>query len=617
MVFFFVEFRFECLSGSSQPLTLDACQRAGCCWDAGSGVPKCYHKNPTAYTYHVSNVAEDAPHKMVVDLTPERLSYDMFGSKMPNARAVIRAVNRHHLIVQLLAANQSEDNSYRLMTEDEHTPFDQTDFKVRRRRYDAPCYLLLYRHVIPLLLLVILQISVATEKRNSFAIVVKRASTDEVLLDTSYGPLVVNHQYVEMSTTVPSLNIYGLGQDVRRASFNRSFQYEKMALYNRPGADGYHPFFMAVAPDSHLFHGVYWDNDYPLEVQLSPTPAVSYRAMGGIGVLHILLGPTPADVSHQFVRDIVGTGAMPPFWSLGFHMCRENDDSSVFDKTAQAMLDNGVGFDSDCIDLRLSGPGTGIADLDRFPRALDQREWLRDLGKKFVLAQPPHVTNRSELPDTKWILVNSTSSDAALGRRSGSDVYYPSYPSTDLLNWDAMIQPEGFHLVDNWPSNEKKSNCSASASRTFTPERIQSYVTSSNTVCLDAYHPNREAEHLAVHNLYGVDQLKFFIDQYAYEFRFLYLNRASALANLGRAGYAGEDYSANWVSMELALVQVLFLLFFVFAFLLEALQKISPFFLISSNCCAIYVLLLFLIGHGNGSVWCAAGRRAHLRRPQH
>ena len=122
--------RFECLSGSSiDQLTQADCEKADCCWDSGAGTPKCYHKNPTRYTYTVTNV-EESSSKTVVDLKPERRQSDMFGNPMASSvRAVVRAVNRHHLIVQLLASGQSED-SFRLVTEDEHTPLAESDFQV-------------------------------------------------------------------------------------------------------------------------------------------------------------------------------------------------------------------------------------------------------------------------------------------------------------------------------------------------------------------------------------------------------------------------------------------------------------------------------------------------------
>lgn len=147
-----------------------------------------------------------------------------------------------------------------------------------------------------------------TGNRRSFGITIKRASTGTMLMDSTYGPIVISPDYVEMSTSVPSTTIFGLGNGGdRRTSFSRSFaSYAKMALHQRPGVEGYHPFFIGVDPVNKHYHGVYWDNPYPLEVQLAPAPAVTFRAMGGSAVIHLLSGPTPADVSFQ-LRDLIGT----------------------------------------------------------------------------------------------------------------------------------------------------------------------------------------------------------------------------------------------------------------------------------------------------------------------
>lgn len=58
-----------------------------------------------------------------------------------------------------------------------------------------------------------------------------------------------------------------------------------------------------------------------LEVILQPTPAITFRTIGGIFDIYFFLGPTPADVVKQY-SEIVGKPFMPPYWSLGFHLCR-------------------------------------------------------------------------------------------------------------------------------------------------------------------------------------------------------------------------------------------------------------------------------------------------------
>lgn len=95
-------------------------------------------------------------------------------------------------------------------------------------------------------------------------------------MDTSRGPLTLTGGYVEVSTVLPSVHVFGLGPD-RRTSLARNLGlYPKLALYNRVNYDGYHPFYMVVGA-SGLTHGAYWDNTHPLEVQLTPDPAISFR----------------------------------------------------------------------------------------------------------------------------------------------------------------------------------------------------------------------------------------------------------------------------------------------------------------------------------------------------
>lgn len=58
-----------------------------------------------------------------------------------------------------------------------------------------------------------------------------------------------------------------------------------------------------------------------LDVILQPSPAITFRTIGGIFDIYFFLGPTPADVIKQY-SEIVGKPFLPPYWSLGFHLCR-------------------------------------------------------------------------------------------------------------------------------------------------------------------------------------------------------------------------------------------------------------------------------------------------------
>lgn len=476
----------------------------------------------------------------MVHLEPEWENTDAYGNTIPPAKAVIQTVNRHHLIIQLLGRNETE-NGFRLLTSDQQTPFEQSDFLV----------------------------SAATSKKKSFGVIVRRRSTNQILIDTTRGPLVLSAELVEMSTALPSRFIYGLGSQ-RATSLRRNFDNGKYALYSRAAADGFHPFYMAVEPEGGLVHAVFWDNNHPLEVQLSPFPVASFRAMGGNGIVHLLSGPSPAAVSKQLMQDIIGAIRMPPYWALGLHLCRESDDKHTFQRTFNNMNSSGIGYDSDCIDLRLSGPGSGVIDSG-FPDAESQRSQLKDAAKKFVLAQPPHVrldsdALRSTAAD-EWI-VTSKGNQSVVGKRLDASVGYPSFVAIDdnstrrmlRINSSGLLDPDGIHFVDNWPANEDQNQDKCTDRwHSFVPQELRNSLTH-GTLCADAFHPSIGREHFAIHNQYGIQHVLAFIRQWEKHSggsrRLLYLNRASALANLGLAGYSGDDFSANWASMKMALVQV-------------------------------------------------------------
>ena len=60
---------------------------------------------------------------------------------------------------------------------------------------------------------------------------------------------------------------------------------------------------------------------YFQDVDLQPLPALTFRTIGGILDFYIFTAPQADDVIQQYT-DIIGRPYMPPYWALGFHLCR-------------------------------------------------------------------------------------------------------------------------------------------------------------------------------------------------------------------------------------------------------------------------------------------------------
>lgn len=135
---------------------------------------------------------------------------------------------------------------------------------------------------------------------------------------------------------------------------------------------GVHPFYLNMEPNGDA-HGVFLLNSNAMDIILQPTPAITcvchaghsqaplrclcrwaracrapvspwrpcgapltpmvlrcvctpcvclrYRTIGGIIDLYIMTGPSPEAVTAQY-HAVIGTAHMPPYWALGFHLCR-------------------------------------------------------------------------------------------------------------------------------------------------------------------------------------------------------------------------------------------------------------------------------------------------------
>ncbi len=73
-----------------------------------------------------------------------------------------------------------------------------------------------------------------------------------------------------------------------------------------------------VLSNIHVFNFLF---GFVTDTDLVPSSTLTYRTIGGILDFYIFTGPTP-DLAVQQYTDVIGKPVMPPYWSLGFHLCR-------------------------------------------------------------------------------------------------------------------------------------------------------------------------------------------------------------------------------------------------------------------------------------------------------
>ena len=62
-------------------------------------------------------------------------------------------------------------------------------------------------------------------------------------------------------------------------------------------------------------------NSNGMDVNVQPRPALTFTTIGGIIDFYLYLGPSPKDIVAQH-SEIVGKPFLPPYFTLGFHLCR-------------------------------------------------------------------------------------------------------------------------------------------------------------------------------------------------------------------------------------------------------------------------------------------------------
>ncbi|KAK8799491.1 hypothetical protein WA158_006040 [Blastocystis sp. Blastoise] len=166
-------------------------------------------------------------------------------------------------------------------------------------------------------------------KRSPFSFKISRQSNNISIFNTEIGGFTYSNQFIQLSTYLPSSILYGLGEhsgiplqlDTHWNTIT-IFSHDANCPQGYQNLYGHQPFYMGIDSNGDSY-GVLFYNSNAMDIILQPTPALSFRTIGGIIDLYIFMGPTPEDVVEQYTT-LVGKPFLPPVWGLGFQLCRYN-----------------------------------------------------------------------------------------------------------------------------------------------------------------------------------------------------------------------------------------------------------------------------------------------------
>ncbi|XP_078690866.1 lysosomal alpha-glucosidase-like isoform X5 [Branchiostoma floridae x Branchiostoma belcheri] len=486
--------RFDCFPEAIA--TQAKCEARGCCWrkpDA-NGVPFCYFP-PTFPSYVLGEVQ---PTPLGASAVLRRNGSSPYPQDANQLSIVLRMETdgRLHLVL-----NDTASRRYEVPIA---TPAATT-------KAAAPLYDVEYSH-------------------NPFGIVVKRRSNGRVLLNTTVAPLIYADQFLEMSTSLPSGNVYGLGE--HRGPLRHKTGWIRIPFWARDkqaaeakedvtNLYGSHPFYLCVEDDGQA-HGVFLLNSNAMEVILQPAPALTWRTIGGILDFYILLGPDPNSVIQQY-WDVIGYPMMPPYWALGFHLCRWGYGSA--NRTldiAQKMRNAGIPQDTQWNDIDyMQSHLDWTRDEAKFWELPAVVKNLHEHGQHYIMIVDPGISNVQKAGTyppydvglKRGVFINDTNGNPIVGRVWPGDTTFPDFTNPITQQWwlemaadfHKEVPFDGMWIDMNEPSNFVDGSTHGCPDNElekppYTPAVVGGSL-SAMTLCASSQ--QLLSSHYNLHNLYG------------------------------------------------------------------------------------------------------------------
>ncbi|XP_034750914.1 lysosomal alpha-glucosidase [Etheostoma cragini] len=364
---------------------------------------------------------------------------------------------------------------------------------------------------------------------DPFGFIVRRKSNGRVIMNTTVAPLLFADQYLQLSTALASSLVSGLGEHYTSLLLDLNWTY--LTLWNRdmaPHADanlyGSHPFYIVQEEDG-LAHGVFLLNSNAIEVILQPTPALTWVAIGGVLDLYVFLGPDPQSVIHQYLQ-VIGYPMMPPYWSLGFHLCRWGYTTTTTTRhVAQRMHNEKFPMDVQWNDLDYADKRRVFTfDPRRFGDLPEMVEEFHKRGLKYILILDPGISSSSP-PGTylpfedglkRDVFIKNATGQILIGKVWPGPTAFPDFTNPETKCWwedcirdfHSKVPVDGLWIDMNEPASfvpGSVEGCPDSdlENPPYTP-RVVGGQLKSGTICMSAQ--QKMSPHYNLHNIYGLTE---------------------------------------------------------------------------------------------------------------
>ncbi|KAK3601953.1 hypothetical protein CHS0354_001776 [Potamilus streckersoni] len=380
-----------------------------------------------------------------------------------------------------------------------------------------------------------------------FGIVVRRIGTGTTVFNTTLPGLVFSEQFMQLTTKLPTDVIYGFGEH-RHTQLKHDMNWRTWSIFTRDVAPvndwnlyGAQPMYMNLEKDGKA-NVVFLKNSNAMEVTLqpSPYPAITYRVIGGILDFYIFLGSSPADALQQYTKAI-GRSMMPPYWSLGFQLCRWHYGNlsqmrEVWDRTRLAGIPQDVQWgDIDTMHDKL----IFTVDKQQFTGLPHFVNELHAHGQKFIVIVDPGIGNENEkLRNANFtspgynmyedginqdVYVKDGNGKILIGKVWPGLVGYPDFTNNNTLHWwekwiryyreNENVSVDGLWIdmneVSNFIYGQYFENGTEGCNRNkwnyppYVPNILErgDGKLFAKTICMDAKH--KWGRHYDVHNLYA------------------------------------------------------------------------------------------------------------------